>query len=89
MIDRQLSKNRFIAGKQYSIADIAIFPWLRSWENQGIVLTDFPHLKTWFDTVAARPAVQRGVAVLADLRKPLTGDKERDVLFGKAQYAKR
>jgi len=89
VIDKRLANSRFIGGKSYSIADIAIFPWLRSWENQGIVLTDFRHLKTWFDAIAARPAVQRGVGVLADLRKPLTDDKARDVLFGKTQFAKR
>ena len=89
VIDRQLARHAFIAGADYSIADIAIFPWLRSWENQGIVLTEYPHLKPWFDGIAARPAVQRGVKVLADLRKPLTGDKERDILFGKSQYARR
>ena len=89
VIDRRLSQSAFVGGPEYSIADIAIFPWLRNWENQGIVLSDFPHLKTWFEAMAARPAVQRGVKVLADLRKPLTGDKERDILFGKSQYAKR
>lgn len=89
VIDKQLSHNRFIAGRSYSIADIAIFPWLRSWENQGVTLTDYPNLKAWFDGIAARPAVKRGVAVLADRRKPLTGDKEREILFGKQQYAKR
>ena len=89
VIDKQLSKNRFIAGRTYSIADIAIFPWLRSWENQGVTLTDYPHLKAWFDGIAARPAVKRGVAVLADRRKPLTGDKEREILFGKQQYTQR
>jgi len=89
VIDRRLSQSAFVGGPDYSIADIAIFPWLRNWENQGIVLNDFPHLKSWFDAMAARPAVQRGVKVLADLRKPLTGDKERDILFGKSQYAKR
>jgi GST-like protein len=89
VIDRQLSKHAFIAGADYSIADIAIFPWLRSWENQGVVIDEYPHLKAWFDAIAARPAVQRGVAVLADRRKPLTGDKEREILFGRTQYAKR
>ena len=89
VIDRQLAKNRFIAGRSYSIADIAIFPWLRSWEKQGITLTDYPHLKAWFDGIEARPAVQRGVQVLADLRQPITGDKEREILFGKTQYERR
>ncbi len=88
-MDRQLATHRYIAGGTYTIADIAIFPWLRNWANHGIDWADYPHLKQWFDTIAKRPAVQRGVAVLADLRKPLTGDKERDILFGKTQYQKR
>ena len=86
VIDKQLSTHQFIAGDSYSIADIAIFPWLRSWENQGIVLTEYPYLKQWFDGIAARPAVQRGVKVLADLRAPITDDKAREILFGKTQY---
>ncbi len=89
VIERQLATHRFIAGEEYTIADIAIFPWLRSWQNQGVVLEDYPHLKAWFDGIAARPAVQRGVQVLADARKPLTDDKARDVLFGKTQYGQR
>ncbi|MGE0497051.1 MAG: glutathione binding-like protein [Ramlibacter sp.] len=89
VIDKQLSRHPFLAGKRYSIADIATFPWLRSWQNQGIVLSDYPHLEKWFHQIAERPAVQRGVKVLADLRKPLTDDKARETLFGKAQYQKR
>jgi GST-like protein len=89
VIDKRLSKSTFIAGEDYTIADMAIFPWLRSWENQGIVLAEYPHLKAWFDGIAARPAVQRGVKVLADLRKPITDDRARDILFGKSQYERR
>jgi GST-like protein len=88
VMDKQLATRKFIACNQYTLADVAIFPWLRSWENQGIAWADYPHLKKWFDGVSARPAVQRGVQVLADLRRPLTGDKERDTLFGKTQYQK-
>jgi GST-like protein len=89
VMDRRLAKTRYIAGPDYSIADIAIFPWLRSWKNQGIDWREFPHLKGWFDEVAGRPAVQRGVEVLAGLRKPLAGDMEREVLFGARQYERR
>lgn len=89
VIDRRLSKSRFLAGKDYSIADIAAFPWVRSWENQGIVLSDYPHLEKWFNKIAERPAVQRGVKVLAELRKPVRTDAEREVLFGKTQYERR
>jgi len=89
VMDRRLAKSRYIAGPDYGIADIAIFPWLRSWKNQGIEWSEFPHLKGWCDEIAARPAVQRGVEVLAGLRKPLAGDKEREVLFGATQYQRR
>lgn len=89
VIDKRLSQSPWLGGKSYSIADIATFPWLRSWENQGIVLDDYPHLKDWFQRIAQRPAVQRGVKVLADLRKPITDDKAREVLFGKTQYERR
>lgn len=86
VMDKRLAQSKYIGGPEYSIADIAIFPWLRSWKNQGIDWNDYPHLKGWFDEIAARPAVQRGVEVLADRRKPLTGDKEREILFGSQQY---
>jgi GST-like protein len=89
VMNKRLAKSKYIAGPTYTIADIAIFPWLRSWKNQGIDWTDFPHLKGWFDEIAARPAVQRGVEVLASLRKPLVDDKSRETLFGKTQYQQR
>ena len=89
VMDKRLQSSPFIGGKTYSVADIAIFPWLRSWQNQGIDWADYPALKTWFDRIAARSAVQRGVAVLADARKPLTDDKARTALFGADQYKKR
>jgi len=86
VMDKQLAKSRYIAGAEYSIADIAIFPWLRSWKNQGIDWADYPHLKGWFDEIAARPAVQRGVEVLAAQRRPINDDKAREMLFGAEQY---
>jgi GST-like protein len=89
VIDRRLAQSAWLGGSEYSIADIATFPWLRSWQNQGIVLSDYPHLNAWFDKIAARPAVERGVKVLADLRRAIRTEKERDVLFGKTQYERR
>ena len=89
VMDKQLTTSKFIACDDYTLADIAIFPWLRSWENQGIDWADYPALKKWFDLISARPAVQRGVQVLADLRRSITGDKEREILFGSTQYQKR
>jgi GSH-dependent disulfide-bond oxidoreductase len=89
VMDKQLGVTRYLAGNDYSIADIATFPWTRSWKNQGIELDEFPNVKRWFDEISARPAVIRGVDVLASARKELTGDKQREVLFGAQQYARR
>jgi GSH-dependent disulfide-bond oxidoreductase len=89
VMDRRLARSKYIAGGDYTIADIAIYPWLRSWKNQGIDWNDYPHLKGWFDEVGARAAVQRGVAVLADQRRPLMSDTARETLFGARQYERR
>ncbi len=90
VIDRRLKGSPYIGCDEYTIADMAIVPWLRFPERQGVEIGEYPHLKKWRDAILARPAAQRGCAVLADLRR--TGphsDKEREILFGKAQYAKR
>jgi GSH-dependent disulfide-bond oxidoreductase len=89
VMNTRLAKSKYLGGKNYSIADIAVFPWLRSWKNQGIDWADYPHLKGWFDEIAGRPAVKRGVEVLASAHKPITDDKSREVLFGATQYQKR
>ena len=84
VLDRQLAKAEFVAGDFYSIADMAIWPWVRNWKGQEQTLDDKPHMARWLDTVAARPAVQRGVAVAADKRSNVAADKKaQDILFGK------
>jgi GST-like protein len=89
VIDKRLAHSRWLGGKDYSIADIATFPWLRSWPNQGVTLSDYPALERWFHAIEERPAVQRGVQVLASLRKPITDAKAREALFGAQQYQRR
>ena len=89
VLDKQLAKTEYLSGGEYTIADIACFPWTRSWQNQGITMSDYPHVQRWFDAINARPAVQRGVTVLSDRRRVLTDDKAKDILFGKAQYQQR
>ena len=86
VLDKRLGGSEYLAG-DYSIADIACFPWLRSWERQGLDIEDYPSVKRWFDTIAAREPVKRGLDVLADRRRigPIS-ETEREVLFGKMQY---
>ncbi len=88
VLDRRLGEVPFLAG-EYGIADIATFPWTRSHTRQGVDLADYPNVKRWFDTIAERPAVQRGVTVLADRRKPLVDEQARQNLFGATQYERR
>jgi GSH-dependent disulfide-bond oxidoreductase len=89
VMDKQLATNDYIAGREYTIADMAVWPWLRSHEKQGIDIGEFPNVKAWFEAIGNRPAVQRGITVLADRRKPELDQAAREILFGKTQYAKR
>jgi GST-like protein len=90
VLDKRLDEAEFLAGAEYSMADIITFPWIRNPDRRNIDLNDYPHVKRWHDTVAARPAVQRGVQVLADnQRRGAMTDAERDVMFGKTQFAAR
>ena len=79
VLDRRLADRDFVAG-DYSIADMAIFPWIAPYEAQGQTLADFPNVARWFEAVAARPGVQRGRSVGSELRKPLDPDAKK-VLF--------
>jgi GST-like protein len=64
VLDARLSEVSYLAG-EYSIADIATYPWVARHEWQGVELADFPNVKAWFDRIGARPAVQKGMAVPA------------------------
>ena len=88
VIDRRLAEAPYFAGV-YSIADIAIYPWTRSHENQGVDLTQFPNVQRWQQAISARPAVQRGLEVLSQRRRPLLDERAREVLFGATQTARR
>jgi GSH-dependent disulfide-bond oxidoreductase len=88
VMDRRLSEAPYFAGS-YSIADIAMYPWTRSHENQGVDLEQFPNVQRWQQAIAARPAVQRGLAVLKERRRALVDERSRENLFGATQTARR
>lgn len=88
VLDRRLGEADYLAG-DYSIADMAVFPWIRPYERQGQKLENFSNLRRWFTAIDARPAVKKGLELLAEKRR--TGpmdDKAKEVLFGATQYAK-
>ncbi len=90
VLDVRLGEAPYLAGEEYTIADIAVWPWLRRPERQGQSLDEHPNVKRWFETIAERPAVQRGVEVLAEFQRrgPIT-DEERRWMFGEEQYKRR
>lgn len=89
VMNRRLENNEWLAGDEFTIADIASIGWTTRYERQGQDLADFPHLKRWYDAMMARPGVQRGLAVAQDLdqKSNIAGnDAAQSVLFGqKAQ----
>ncbi len=90
ILDKRLSEARFLAGDEYSIADMAVFPWTRNADKRGIDMGDYPHAQRWFDEINARAAVQRGIQVLAAENTNAPHDeKSRDIMFGKTQFARR
>ncbi|MEQ9552697.1 MAG: glutathione S-transferase N-terminal domain-containing protein [Coleofasciculus sp. G3-WIS-01] len=88
VLDKQLSLGEYIAG-DYSIADMAIFPWIVPHERQGQNLTDYPNLQRWFDAINQRSAVQRGLALLSEKRVNTMDEKAKEALFGSRQLDQR
>ena len=92
VLDTRLGEARYTAGSEYSIADIACFPWMRGAEQRGVNIEEYPSVKRWFDAINARPAVQRALKVLAEAQAANTAphsEKSWDIMFGKVQFQRR
>ena len=87
VLDRRLAQSPYLAD-DYSIADMAVFPWLRLHQRQGQRLEDFPHLKSWFERIAARPAVAKDMERLEDIVDEID-DEMWDNLWGAKQFKRR
>jgi GSH-dependent disulfide-bond oxidoreductase len=87
VLDNRLSDHEFLAD-DYSIADMAVFPWIRLHERQGQDLADFPKVARWFATIAARPAVAKDMEKTRDVIGTI-GDEMWDNLWGKRQFERR
>lgn len=88
VLDGQLGRTgAFVAGADYSIADIASFAWIRTHRAQGMSLDDYPALKAWYDRIYARDAVKTGLAVGEKLRRSKLDEKARQALFGQTSRA--
>jgi GST-like protein len=85
VLDRRLADRAFIAG-DYSIADMACYPWIVPYDRQGQTLDAFPHLRRWFEAIRGRPAVQRAYARADEInRRPVVTEESRRILFGQGR----
>ena len=83
VLDTRLARTgAFVAGTDYGIADIAIFPWVRTWKAQQVPLERFAHVKAWYERLMERPAVRRGIDLGKELRAAKLDDEARKALFG-------
>ena len=67
VLNNRLHKSRYVAGDEYTIADMICYPWTANWKAQGQDIEEFKHFKRWFEEIGERPAVKRGMAVGTDL----------------------
>ena len=89
VLEKRLATHEYLAG-DYSIADMATFPWTNSYKRQGQDMADFPNVKRWREALKERPGVQRGVALLAEKRRNTPPDETtRDYMFGDTQFKQR
>jgi GST-like protein len=85
VMNKRLSDRPFLAGEEYSIADIASYPWIVPYERQGQNLEDFPHLKRWFEAIQSRPATVRAYAKAEEFKsQQIDVEKSRAMLFNQS-----
>jgi GST-like protein len=88
VLDRRLGEGEYVAAGEYTIADMAIFPWCRLHERQGQNLDDFPNVKRWFEQISARPAVAKDMEKLEDVVDEFN-EETWSASFGAEQYKRR
>jgi GST-like protein len=83
VMNERLADRDYLAG-EYSIADMASWPWVKPWKRFGYAIGEFPHLKRWFEAISARPAVEKGFALAREERKPsgTLEEEAKKILFG-------
>jgi GST-like protein len=88
VMEKRLAENEFLAG-DYSIADMAVYPWCRNPERRGINAEDYPNVLRWFNQIDQRPQVIAGNEILEGIPRAEMDDKAWDIMFGDAQYVQR
>jgi GSH-dependent disulfide-bond oxidoreductase len=90
VLEKRLGRAKFLGGDEYSVADIATFPWTRNHDAQGVKWEDHPNLARWFDAIAARPAVKTALDKVAAVKstRETASDDDKDRFFNRGRYAR-
>jgi GSH-dependent disulfide-bond oxidoreductase len=90
LLEERLSKNAYLGGAEYTIADIATWPWTRNHDAQGVSFDDKPNLKRWFNSIAERPAVKKALEKIGAVKssRDTATDDNKDRFFGRGKYAR-
>ena len=90
LLEKRLGQSAYLGGQEYSIADIATFPWTRNHDAQGVKWEDHPNLARWFNTINERPAVKAAIAKVAVIKstRETASDDDKDRFFGRGRYAR-
>jgi len=90
LLDQRLATTKYLGGDEYSIADMATFPWTRQHQAQGAKIDQMPHLKRWFEDLSARPAVKTMIAKQAEIKSSRENATEdnKDRFFNRGKYAR-
>lgn len=90
LLNTRLGEAKYLGGDEYSIADIATFPWTRQHQAQGAKIDDLPNFKRWFEEISARPAVKAMIAKQADIKsnRETANDDQKDRFFNRGKYAR-
>jgi GST-like protein len=90
LLEKRLGQSPYLGGAEYSIADIATFPWTRNHDMFGVKWSERPNLARWFDAITARPAVKKALAIVDGIKsnRDTASDEDKDRIFGRGRYAR-
>ena len=90
LLEQRLGRSAYLGGDEYSIADIATFPWTRNHDNMGVKWDDHPNLKRWFEAISARPAVKKAIEIVGGIKsnRETASQDDKDRFFNRGKYAR-
>jgi GST-like protein len=90
LLEQRLGQAPWLGGQEYSVADIATFPWTRNHDAHGVKWDDHPNLARWFNAISERPAVKAALAKVAAIKstRETASDDDKDRFFARGRYAR-